>query len=292
MKGFTVVDSAGRLKMVGATGAPGPQGVEGVQGPAGPRGFDGADGVDGEQGPPGPTGLTGATGATGPVGPSGVSDVTVRKFWWAYYDDESSPTAVPFGTSVTATGTGANVDDATTSRQRRTTTAGDNNNAGWRDGTLGPSGQFWHLPDVTFNIWTGSAITTCQIWVGLFDSLTQTTAPGTDNSGALTRVHAAFRYAPNGGAGDSTWVGSVADGTTQGTVALGGIAISTNYRLRIRFSSNLIVNFSINGGAEVSKTLNTNAGDSTVLAWGVWIFNDGAGFTRFLDFGAVSGSYQ
>lgn len=220
---------------------------------------------------------------------------TVRKPFWLYYDDETAPTATSHGTVVGAAGTNSDATDATTSRQRRTTASGDNNSAGWQGNVLGCSGQFRHLPDVAFNIFTGSAITTCQIWVGVFDSLTQTTAPGTDNTGANTRVHAGFRYAPNAGAGDTVWTASAADGTTQVTsavVANNSIAVSTQYKFRIRFTSSTTIMVSINGGAETQLTLGTGGGDATLMSWGVWIFNDGAGFTRFLDLVSVEGSYQ
>lgn len=227
--------------------------------------------------------------------PNALFNPTGRKPFWLYYDDESSPTAVQHGQVVTSAGSASNVTDSTTSRQRRTTTSGDNNSAGFEGTSLGTAGQFQHLPDVTFNIFTGSAITTCQIWAGLFDSTGQTTAPGTDNAGILTRIHAGFRYAPNGGAGDSTWVASCADGTTQRTstsVANNTIGVSTQYKLRIRFTSTTTIAFSINGGAETTLTQNTANNITTAMTWGVWVFNDGTGFTRFIDLTSVEGSYQ
>lgn len=219
----------------------------------------------------------------------GIPFTTEKKSLWLYFDDQSSPTVQQFGTTLVAAGTGSSGEDATTSRNRRTTASGDDASAGWRGSTLGDAGEFRHLPTITFDIFTGSDITTLQIWAGLFDNLTQTTAPGVDNNGVLTRVHAAFRYAP---AVDTAWVASVADGTTQSTGVMSLIAVSTRYKLKIRFITSTSVAFSINGGTETVVTIATAAGDATRMTWGIWVFNNGAGFTRFLDLVALYEEYR
>lgn len=236
--------------------------------------------------------VIGAVGAAPPAAaqPGGLN-VTRRKYVGLYYNASA---VVGFGVA-NPTGLGSNygiINDGLSARSQRGTSGTADNAVGGLASVdpMGYSGRFVDQPEYTFHIFTGPAITACQIWVGLFDSLTPSVAPGTDNAGVLIRAHAAVRYAPGGG--DVSWVASVADGTTQATAALpGGIAPSTQYVLRVRFVSSLEVRVSVNGGAEVSLTLATNAADQTLLAWAVYVFNDGVTVDHRIEIAAVDGTF-
>jgi len=263
------------------------KGAAGVQGPVGPVPFI-DDGDIGEQGFPGQPGQQGPPG----VASSGnVSSLLIRKNYWSYYDDRASGVFQDYGTVTSNIGSTSSVNDATTNRARRTTVAGDNNAAGEQGQFVGSAGQFRHLPDVSFNIFTGSDITSLEIWAGLFDSATVSTNPGTSHTGVNTHAHAAFRFAS--AVDGASWIGSVADGTTQAISGnINAIAASTQYVLRVRFSSNTAVNFSVNGGAEVTVNIPTSGADSNTLTWGIYVLNNGGGITRFIDIVSIFGSYN
>ncbi len=117
----------GQTGLTGATGSQGIQGATGATGPTGPTGLTGAtgsQGIQGVAGVTGPTGLTGATGSQGIQGVTGALNVNVPA-WLQYLGtgaDGSNITAsgtmvgeyfytnftVPYGSTVSVTGTGAN----------------------------------------------------------------------------------------------------------------------------------------------------------------------------------------
>ena len=224
--------------------------------------------------------------------PPGLN-VTRRKYVGLYYN---AVAVVAFGLS-NPTGIGSNygiINDASPARSQRGTSGPADNAIGGLASVdpLGYVGRFVDQPDYTFNIFTGPVITACQIWVGLFDHLTPSVAPGTDNAGVLLRAHAAVRYAPNGGAGDTTWVASAADGATQTIAALGGgIAPSTHYVVRVRFSSNVQIQVSVNGGAEAVLVLATAAADQALLTWGVFVVNDGVTVDHRIEIASLDGTF-
>lgn len=216
----------------------------------------------------------------------------IRKVQWAQRYEDNLTTTNTVGTPNTfaAFGTTTNVIDTTSTWIRCTTTTGLNNSAGQRNSTLdGP--LFSHLPTLVFHIRTDSSIAGIRYWLGLFDNTGQTTNPGTSTTGVNTGKHAAFRYVAGT---DTTWVGSVADGTTQAvSSSAGAIATSTEYFLKVRFSSNLIANFSVNGGTEVSATLPSNAADTTAMTFAAYVFNNtSAAGTHRIDWAAQYAEYN
>jgi len=113
---------------------------------------------------------------------------------------------------------------------------------------------------------THSVLTDARLWVGIGNG----TLSNSDN---LPGRGVMFRYSQ---AVDAGWVGYSHDGTTGSVVAVGAIATSTEYKLRIRLvrATNTLY-FSINDGAEVTKT--TNVPDGTAKC-GLfhWCFNKGS----------------
>lgn len=223
--------------------------------------------------------------------PSGGIPLTTSFKWLsALRNDNSVTNILNFGASTTS-GSSSNVVDSSSTWQRLTTSTGANAFGGYQSAGSLDMPVFSHLPTMIFRMRTGSAITAARYWIGLFDSTTLTTAPGTSATGVLTRAHAAFRYVDGT---DTGWVGSVADGTTQ-TVSGGNVAAigtSTEYILKIRFSSNTAANFSVNGGSETTVNLNTANADTIQTSFSVVVTNVTGGNTRFIDWTAVYGQYS
>jgi hypothetical protein len=306
----------------GPTGATGAAGSNGAQGLMGPPGM-GSDSDDDIMDPPWPqlpstlvnngqliqsngSGIYITSQATQIINPdiiSGFGQVypspTVRKSFWAVADDTTNVLFVLGSTCApnfaSAGGTLTKVVNTAQSVMRATTTSGDNNLSGVQFQTGGNAGMFQHLPDVTIRFFTGSLIDHTQIWIGFFDTNTAATNPGTNNLGVNTGKHVAIRYAPNsqGSANDTTWVASNSDGTTQHTAVLSSISISTAYTFRFSFSNSTSPTYQINDHTTgTALSINTTGADATPMIFGMYVFNDGAGTTRFLDFVSLYGSYN
>lgn len=207
--------------------------------------------------------------------------------WW--YMSDASINYVMGVVNPTIQGTGTNVVDAVSSWKHAVTGSSADDYAGltFENSGFTPEGpHFEHLPTLTFHIRTGSAITAARFWVGLFDNRFPSNTPGTSATGVLTAKHVSFRYVAGT---DTQWVASVADGTTQTVSAnIAAIAASTVYTLKIRFISNTQVAFSVNGGAETTVTLASNAADATNVYPHILVANVTATNTRAID---ISGIY-
>lgn len=104
-----------------------------------------------------------------------------------------------------------------------------------------------HNPDIICRLRTGADITAVRYWIGLFNG----GFPSTGEVGLGRSV--GVRYSTV--AGDTSWVGFYADNTptTTTTAAIGSIAASTIYDIRIQVTGNgTSVTFTINGA---QKTL-------------------------------------
>lgn len=106
-----------------------------------------------------------------------------------------------------------------------------------------------HDPVFETLVKTDATITTQRLWVGL------TTADQT-NSDTAAGSFIGFRWSTV--AGEAGWIPVLRDGTTQSTgTAIGTVAASTTYKLRVRVDSgNARAYFSVNDGAE--QTFGTN----------------------------------
>lgn len=105
-------------------------------------------------------------------------------------------------------------------------------------------------PIIEFLVKTDATITTQRLWVGLIDAdITNTDTP-------TTRKIIGFRWSTN--ASDAGWIPCLGDGSTftPGS-AIGTVAASTAYKLRIRIASGTTTAyFSVNDSAETALTAN------------------------------------
>jgi len=145
---------------------------------------------------------------------------------------------------------------------RTTTGAVIGNQAGVGTGTPATSIQPISGPDWTTIVATGASVADQRIWV-----VWSTIAPSNtdDLPGGGTAQHFGFRFSTP--AGDSSWVGSSRDGTTQSVTAAVGasVTVNTTYKLRVR-KVNSSLFFSVNDSAEIEKTTNLPA-ETTSLNW-------------------------
>jgi hypothetical protein len=180
------------------------------------------------------------------------------------------------------------VTDTTSTWNRCTTSGALNGSGGLRNSTL-DAPMFAHLPTVVLHFRTGSSITNSRYWIGLFDNTSQTTNPGTSTTGVNIGKHVGIRYVDGT---DTQWKGSAGDGTTQSTSSnIAAIAASTEYFVKIRFTSNLVAAISVNGGTEQTVTLASSAADTTAMTVAIYVFNNTAS-SHVIDVANIYGEYN
>lgn len=122
--------------------------------------------------------------------------------------------------------------------------------------------------DLTSVVRTGADISSVRIWIGLTDG-----ASFTNSDSPVAVSHVAFRYSTV--VPDAGWVGVTRDGAAQNVTAqVAAIAVSTRYKLRMRYDGSAAY-FSVNGGTEVSSAVNLPAA-GTGLRVSVRIFTQAA----------------
>lgn len=212
-----------------------------------------------------------------------------KSYWWMYNDLFTS--YVQGISNPSGVGSLSNVQDATSTWKRQTTSSSADAYAGLITSAGGAEApHFNHLPTLRFHMRTGAVITASRQWVGLFDTSGSSTSPGTSATGVLTAKHVAFRYVEGT---DTQWVASVGDGTTQTVSAnIAAIAAATVYTLKIRFITSTSVAFSVNGGAETTVALATNAADATDMYQAVYVANKTGGNTRIVDIAGMYADYN
>jgi hypothetical protein len=122
--------------------------------------------------------------------------------------------------------------------------------------------------DISFMVRTHTTFTDGRIMLGL-------TSADLTNSDTLPGDGVVMRFSQGT---DTSWVGCSRDGTTQTcTAAIGSISTSTNYNVRIRYiaSGTPTYYFSVNDGAETTKTTNmARAGQNSGIC--LYIYNKNA----------------
>lgn len=270
MKGFSVIDSSGNLKLTSfGSGASLPDPVTVVHGGTGLTNvaqgdilYASAAGVLSR--------LAKDTGGTRVLSNLGTSNnptwtdpvsglsflpvPTTRKVAWSEFITGAgvTPRANIWTSAVAAT---TSVTDATAHWGRYTTAAGAAGSAAnYR------SGEDWnwidHGPTVVAYVRTGASIAGVRIWV-VISNVGAGSITNADNQAALKGVGFRFSSASDSG----MWVPWTADGTTQtiGT-AVAAIAASTTYVLRFAVAAGGgSATFSVNGGTTQSVTIGSGA---------------------------------
>ena len=220
------------------------------------------------------------TSTTGRWGLFGIPDVGIAnlppslgspefptKYWWRGTNvaDESMGLGHAYMNGIPAyiAASGASYNSSQLGWGATRTTGPVSGNA---EGVAEPAGsgiQTLFGPTTDFLIRTGADISSVRIWCMLVDTATN----NSDNLGGVGGSGVGFRYSTV--AGDSGWVGVTRDGATQTvSAAVAGIAVSTEYRLRIRIPEITSAFFSVNGGTEVEVTTNLPATNIS-LRWRV-----------------------
>jgi hypothetical protein len=170
--------------------------------------------------------------------------------WWAPIGNGSLQQFGP--TPVSSQGSHGNTSDfrSTGSYESLSITG---TNVGWFS-----SANQWTGAAQDFDMWadilTGASVTNVRMWFGI-----SSTDPSTDTVSGQAIV---FRFSD--GASDTGWVGVTNNAGTQAvTAAIGTVAATTSYHLRIRRVANT-VNFSVNDGAETAATTNVPTNSTTM----------------------------
>lgn len=225
--------------------------------------------------------LRGPSTAASTVTQSPVSTLNAR--WWANWEQNGLQTTVAtYGmTAPTATGTASSVQDSTGSYINYLSGTAASAQAGWATAGGVATVQKQLLPDLEVVLKTGagaSDVASLRIWAGL-----QTNgAIGTDTPGASAAISSLlFRYSTP--AGDSNWMATASDGSSDATPVDTGVAVTadTRYVMRIKVVSASSVEYYINDLLVATITTALPAASTNLFLYASTV-NAGAGTARNL----------